>query len=247
MERLILGLRFFCGHLDEAVSLGKQGGLVVCPSAPVLLALRDDPATRAALLESRLALTDSGLMVLLWNLLRHDHVPRISGLAYLKRLLQDETLRIPGATFWIMPSAEAAQRNQAWLRGQGIILEAEDIYLAPQYGPGPISDPELRRLLEQRRPSQIFIALGGGVQERLGAYLQRELSSRPAIHCIGAAIGFLSGVQVRIPLWADRLRIGWLLRCLADPVRFVPRYWQARKLVGLLLRYGDQLPPLRNQ
>jgi UDP-N-acetyl-D-mannosaminuronic acid transferase (WecB/TagA/CpsF family) len=209
--------------------------------------LQDDAATRAALLESRLALTDSGLLVLLWNCLRRDRVPRISGLAYLQRLLQDESLQVPGATFWIMPSAAAARQNHIWLRDQGLQVEDEDTYIAPMYGTGAIEDPELLRILTMRRPGQVFIALGGGVQERLGAYLQRGLPYRPAIHCIGAAIGFLSGVQVRIPLWADRLRLGWLARCLADPARFVPRYWKARKLVGLMLRYGEHLPPLRDQ
>ena len=54
-------------------------------------------------------------------------------------------------------------------------------------------------------------------QERLGLYLKQRLSYRPAIHCIGAAIGFLSGDQVYIPVWADALGMGWLYRTLADP------------------------------
>jgi hypothetical protein len=53
---------------------------------------------------------------------------------------------------------------------------------------------------------------------------------------------------VRIPHWADRLYLGWLLRCLANPVRFIPRYWAARKLVGLLKRYGADSPlPLETE
>ena len=34
----------------------------------------------------------------------------------------------------------------------------------------------------------------------------------PAIHCIGAALGFLTGDQVRIPHWADQWILGWLFR-----------------------------------
>jgi UDP-N-acetyl-D-mannosaminuronic acid transferase (WecB/TagA/CpsF family) len=73
--------------------------------------------------------------------------------------------------------------------------------------------------------------------------LKQNLQPLPAIHCIGAAIAFLSGDQVRIPLWVDRLYLGWLLRCLSQPRRYVPRYWSARKLVKLMLRYGETLPP----
>jgi hypothetical protein len=39
----------------------------------------------------------------------------------------------------------------------------------------------------------------------VGLYLKRSLSYEPGIHCIGAAIAFLSGDQARIPLWGDRL------------------------------------------
>jgi UDP-N-acetyl-D-mannosaminuronic acid transferase (WecB/TagA/CpsF family) len=91
------------------------------------------------------------------------------------------------------------------------------------------------------------VTIGGGTQERLGLYLKRNLQPLPAIHCIGAAIAFLSGDQVRIPLWADRLYLGWLFRCLSEPGRYVPRYWSARKLIGIMLRYREQMPVMRER
>ena len=72
--------------------------------------------------------------------------------------------------------------------------------------------------------------------------LKRECDFRPSIHCIGAAIGFLTGNQVRIPGWADRLFLGWLFRCLSEPGKFVPRYWKACKLVPLMIRYRAEPP-----
>jgi hypothetical protein len=63
---------------------------------------------------------------------------------------------------------------------------------------------------------------------------------RPGIHCIGAAIGFLSGEQVRIPMWVDYLYLGWLWRSVSAPTKFVPRYWKATRLVWLMIRYGAQ-------
>jgi hypothetical protein len=69
-----------------------------------------------------------------------------------------------------------------------------------------------------------------------------HLDYLPAVHCTGAAIGFLTGEQARIPMWADRCRLGWLCRCLSEPGKFIPRYWEARKLVGLMLHYHGRLP-----
>ena len=240
--RTILGIRFFVGPADEAVRLGLQGGLVVVPAAPLLVAMVEDADSRAALQNSRLALTDSGLMVLVWNFLRRDRVTRVSGLEYLLLMLRQPALAEPGAMFWIMPGEEALARCRAWLSGRNFVVPPENFYVAPHYGAGPIADPILQKILSRLQPKQIFIAIGGGVQERLGYYLQENLPYRPGIHCIGAAIGFLSGDQVPIPMWADRWRIGWLLRCLAAPGKFIPRYWKARRLVPLLVKYGENPP-----
>ena len=38
-----------------------------------------------------------------------------------------------------------------------------------------------------RKPKVVMMAIGGGVQERLGYALRRQLSYKPAILCLGAA------------------------------------------------------------
>jgi UDP-N-acetyl-D-mannosaminuronic acid transferase (WecB/TagA/CpsF family) len=240
--RTILGLRFFAGTAEEAVRRGLRGGLVVAPSGPVLVTMVDDPDTRAALLGSKLALTDSGLMVLLWNFLRRDHVRRVSGLEYLELLLRDRSLFEPGAMFWVMPNEAALERCLAWLQGRGYPVSRENFYLAPVYPAGALRDEKLLAAIAGLQPKQVFLAIGGGAQERLGLYLQENLADQPGIHCIGAAIGFLTGDQVNIPMWADRGRLGWFFRVVAQPGRFGPRYWKARRLVPLLLKYGERLP-----
>ena len=170
-----------------------------------------------------------------------DNIRRLSGLEYLAELLTRSEVREPGGSFWIMASPASAATNLAWLRQQGIEVLPEDVYLAPVYQ-AAIEDELLLQALRDRRPRHILVTLGGGTQERLGFYLKRNLEPLPAIHCIGAAIAFLSGDQVQIPMWADRFYFGWLFRCLSEPRRYVPRYWSARKLIGLMLRYRERLP-----
>ncbi len=248
-SRQILGLRFFTGSAAEAVTMGMRGGLVVAPSAPVLLEMETDSVGRKALLRSDVAITDSGLMVLLWDLMTGEKTLRVSGLAYLKLLLEQPELHKPGATLWVMPSVMSMQRNLAWLQRKGMPVGTDDCYLAPQYGreTDEVRDPVLLELVRVKRPAHIIMAVGGGVQEKLGAYLLQELDYRPAVHCTGAAIGFLSGDQVRIPMWADRMRMGWFFRCMSDPAKFVPRYWESRRLVGLMVENQGRLPVTRRQ
>jgi UDP-N-acetyl-D-mannosaminuronic acid transferase (WecB/TagA/CpsF family) len=239
--RQILGIRFFVGGVQRAIELVKDGGLLVVPAAPALKNLVKDPNYREALLEADVAITDSALMVMLWNFIQRDNIRRLSGLEYLAALLIRSDVRKSGKSFWIMASSSSAATNLEWLQGQGIEVSDEDVYVAPMYGP-TIDDEPLLAQIRKRRPSHIIVTIGGGSQERVGLYLKRRLDPLPAIHCIGAAIAFLSGDQVQIPMWADRLYLGWLFRCLSEPRRYVPRYWSARKLVWLMLQYRETLP-----
>jgi UDP-N-acetyl-D-mannosaminuronic acid transferase (WecB/TagA/CpsF family) len=242
----ILGVRFFVGDAQGAIdAVSHGGGLVVVPAAPALKNLAVDKGYREALLGADFAIADSAFMVLLWNMINlgdADHrIPKLSGLKYLRALIEKDHFRKVGNTFWVMPTAASAQRNLRWLRTAGVDVANEDVYLAPLYGP-TITDEELLERLEERRPRHIILGVGGGTQERLGLYLKQHLSYSPAIHCIGAAIAFLSGDQVRIPVWADSYGLGWLYRTMADPRRFFPRYWDARHLAPMLLKYRDRLP-----
>lgn len=242
--RQILGIRFFIGDADEAIARMSRGGLLVVPAAPALKNLAHDPGYREALQGADLVIADSAFMVMIWNWLKHDSIRRVSGLKYLSSLLKQPDFYQPDGSFWIMASEKSARRNTSWLRRQGIVLAPEDKYVAPVYGKA-IHDPALLKRIEERRPRHIIVTLGGGTQEQLGLYLRSELNWKPSIHCVGAAIAFLSGDQVQIPLWADRMYLGWLFRCVSDPRRYMPRYWDARKLYSLMVRYGSSLPDPR--
>jgi UDP-N-acetyl-D-mannosaminuronic acid transferase (WecB/TagA/CpsF family) len=241
----ILGIDFFDGSAQAAIAIMRDGGLLVIPAAPALKDLDHNLDYRESLLNADLAITDSAYMVLIWNRLQSKPIKRLSGLEYLRELLLEPDIRQPGNTLWIMASAVSAKRNLDWLAGQGITIPEDHIYMAPMYGNASISDPALLERLNRLRPRNVIVTIGGGTQERLGLYLKRNLAYRPAIHCIGAAIAFLSGDQVHIPVWADRFYLGWLFRSIAEPKRYVPRYWGAFKLLPLMLRHRDRLPALK--
>ena len=243
----ILGVPFFTGTAKEAVDRMLEGGLLVVPSAPTLKELPTQPAYREALLSADLVIPDSAYMVLIWNCLNRNRLRRLSGLEYLRELLSRPKVRASGATVWIMAGEKSSALNVAWLRKQGITIPQSHIYIAPYYGlpdGSELSDPALLEMISRLRPAHVVLTVGGGTQERLGLSLRRELDYAPGIHCIGAAIAFLSGDQAAVPVWADHLYLGWLLRILDDPRRYGPRYWSARGLLVLILKYRHSLPPL---
>lgn len=240
-ERQILGVNFYLGDAQGAIRRIRPGGLLVVPAAPALKDVAVNEDYREALTNADVVIPDSALMVLLWNWMEGDSILRLSGLRYLQELLIHEDVRNTGNTFWVMAGSRSMRKNLAWLHAAGIKVPECFAYEAPMYG-SKIEDPILIEKIQFLRPKHVVITIGGGTQERLGLYLKRKLDYLPAIHCIGAAIAFLSGDQVRIPNWADRLYLGWLFRCLSSPRRFVPRYLSAPRLLPLLWRFRNQLP-----
>ena len=140
-------------YREEAVDRMLSGGLLVVPSAPTLKDIPHQPAYRTALLSADLVIPDSAYMVLIWNSLQGRPLRRLSGLKYLRELLQRPEVRAPGSTVWIMAGRKSAALNLAWLRKQGVEVPATHVYVAPDYGPPDGSDLADRALLGDGRPS----------------------------------------------------------------------------------------------
>ena len=241
----ILGVNFFNGSVKDALEyISHKRGYTVVPAAPALANIQRDPDYRRALVESDLAIADSGFMVLLWRIIRGRKVRRISGLQYLQVLFSDPALQESGRLFLILPSQVAREKALRLLDIQGFHIGDANTYIAPIYGSDVIDEP-LVSILKASRPDHVIIGIGGGVQEKLGLYLREHVGYRPTIHCIGAALGFLSGDQRPIPVWADRLYLGWCLRLCRQPRLLGRRFLRAFGLPELIWRYGKELPPLK--
>ncbi len=241
----VLGIRFFNGNVDEGIALMfERGGFLVAPSGTCFPRLRDDETYRRAVIMADMAIPDSGLMVLLCRFLRCEKLSRISGLKYLKHLLRE--LKGKGTTeiFCVLSSERARRKLFKWSRREVFPIAVTNCYVAPQYD-SKVEDESLISLLEQNRPSHVIIGVGSGAQEKLGYYLRENLSYRPSIHCIGAALGFVTGDQIAIPDWVDQLYLGWFLRLISRPHRSIIRLIRGLELPWLIWKYGESLPPMR--
>ncbi|WP_164675128.1 WecB/TagA/CpsF family glycosyltransferase [Anditalea andensis] len=236
----ILGIDFFNGHVKEVVENLKKGGLLVVPSGPGLASISSDITYYRSLKAADVVIADSGYMALIWNTTHSKKVNRISGLEFLNTFFSDEEIRKDSDILLVNPREIEAALNLSYLNGNGFSVSKENSYIAPIYGKENIEDEALMKLLEEKKPRYVIINLGGGVQEILGAYLKNNLSYKPAIICTGAAIAFLTGEQAHIPYWADKLFLGWLMRCIEKPKQFVPRYINALKLVTIMLQYNPK-------
>lgn len=236
----ILGIDFFNGQVEEVVDILKDGGLLVVPSGPGLASIPNDITYYKSLRSADLVIADSGYMALLWNTTHSVKVNRISGLEFLTVFFSDEEIINENDLFLVNPRKEESDSNLIYLNNNGYKLSDDHSYIAPIYEKNKIEDEALLEILEEKKPKYVIINLGGGVQEVLGAYLKKNLSYKPAIICTGAAIAFLTGEQAHIPNWADKLFLGWLIRCIEKPKQFIPRYLNAFKLMTVMLQFNPK-------
>lgn len=208
-----------------------------------MMMLATSPSCRRALTGSDFAIVDSAYLAALWFLKTGRRLHRVSGFELMRAFVASGVARSRGALFLVNPSDTDRDYNLELLRREGFEIDVEHCYTAPMYDAVHIVDEELLRRLEAVRPAYVMLNVGGGVQEPLGLYLKEKLSFLPGIMCTGAAIAFLTGRQASIPTVADRLGLGWFMRCLSDPKRFVPRYVSSLGLARLVAQFGSELPP----
>ena len=203
----ILGVSFFCGTASDAVAYETtSGSLMVVVHAPALIKLKYDAEYRRALQEADIVLADSGLLVLLWRLVSGHRLRDISGIAYLKELLV-QIRQTKQKVMWVLDADDAGVKAIEWLGKSGVAVSPEDVCFLSR---GNAQDGHHALLLEveRRRPRHVILATGGGEQEKVALYLRSYLIYGPRIHCVGAALRMLAGIEGSIPEWAMRWHLG---------------------------------------
>lgn len=235
----ILGISFIVGNAEDAFQILKQnGGLMTVPAAPALVTITEDKDYYKALLKSDLVIPDSGYMILIWRLISRQKFYKISGLEFIDYFVNNSNKIKESKLLLINPNDDDGSKNKSYLISKGFLPKNIENYSAPFYK-NDVEDKNLLKICENEMPEWVMINIGGGTQEKLGLYLKENLTFRPSIICTGAAISFKTGQQVKMPLWVDRLYLGWLSRCISNPKVFVPRYLKGFKLFKLLLKYRE--------
>ena len=247
-----LGLRFWNGRTDDLLrEIDRTGGMLAVPSAPSLGQAGGDGLLMTAYREADWAVMDGGYVVLVLRLLGR-RVNRISGLQLIEKTIANGgTGAVPmkdRKILWVVPTPEEEGRIRTYVEGKGFSAAKQEYYQAPFYqGDAEFDDAALKEVVRDRELDWIVLCLGGGRQEKLGYYLRGmsaggngegdpgRRKNGPVILCTGAAIAFFTGGQANIPVWADRLYLGWFCRIIEKPGIYLPRYLKAAWHFPMLL------------
>ena len=228
----LFGIKFIDAKYKYIKSLLDKGGLLVLPSGPGLSTINTNIKYYDSLKNADIALFDSGYLCLLLKILKGVKVKKFSGLKFLNKFLINLSNKNNHKLFLINPSLKDAKINMEYLKSKKIINVNQ--HIARIYKKNKIHDSNLVKKINKYRPKYIIINLGGGVQEILGCYLKNKLNYKPSIICSGAALSFLTKQQAPISDVIDKIYLGWFLRIIFNPIKFLPRYLLAFRLFFLI-------------
>ena len=232
MDVKLFDIIFINGDYKDAFSRLKKGQCMVAPSGPGLSTIDKDGKYWEALKAADFSIPDSGFMVILARIFFGYKINKLSGPKFLRKFLEEDTLRYKETLFCIDPDQIESDVNNNYLNNIGIPISKSYHYVAPYYEKDNIVDYKLLEILEslEVKPKFLLINLGGGVQERLCYFIKNHLSYNISIICTGAAIAFETGQQSRLPRWVDSIYLGWLVRIINNPTLFIKRYIKAFRL-----------------
>jgi exopolysaccharide biosynthesis WecB/TagA/CpsF family protein len=112
--------------------------------------------------------------------------------------------------------------------------------VAGYYAPGTNFDPYSREAdfaidgIRASGAKLCFVALGAPRQELFAARCLDELNGTGLL-CIGAALDFIAGTQIRAPQITQKIGLEWAWRMLREPRRLGPRYVRCLAVVPQLV------------
>ena len=164
------GIKFHNNDFASLFSVIKEGGYLVAPAASALTSISDDRKYHDALIQSDIAILDSGFFCVLLRIFKGKKVSKYSGYLFLKNFLNldfDKETRFLS----IDPNQEESKANTSYLSCKNI--KNLKNYVAPQYINEDISDNNLLEEINRFQPRYIIINLSGGIQELLALYIKK--------------------------------------------------------------------------
>jgi N-acetylglucosaminyldiphosphoundecaprenol N-acetyl-beta-D-mannosaminyltransferase len=189
MTKIIINkIIFYSFNKIKFSKLIKKNGLYVFPAAPALTKIDKDFEYKNSLINSDYVFLDSGFLCLFLLFFKGVRVKKLSGLKFLRKLLS--YLRYKKKKLYLIdPNSLHSNKNFIFLKKLNI--NKVESYVAPKYK-SKISDKKLLGRINKYKPDFILINIGGGVQEKLGYYLKKNVRFKTKIICTGAAIAFLT-------------------------------------------------------
>jgi N-acetylglucosaminyldiphosphoundecaprenol N-acetyl-beta-D-mannosaminyltransferase len=221
--------------IDAMVAERQRGYVCVC-NVHTVMASREDPELRAALLASSLNVPDGQPLVWAVNALGHSLPDRVYGPELMARACE----------------RAASTRQRFYLYGgrdQGTLVQLAlnlrrrfpGVRIVGGYSPPfrPLTGEERVAISAEINASDadvVWVGIGVPKQEKWMAALRSQLEA-PVLIGVGAAFDFHAGLVPQAPRWLQRAGLEWAYRLAHEPRRLWRRYLRYNpRFVGAFAR-----------
>ena len=226
------GIKFCNSDFKLIVSRIEKGGYLVAPAASSLSKIFKNREYHNSLINSKVAILDSGFFCILLRLFKKAKVKKLSGYYFLKNFLKLE-INKKIKFLNIDPNEEESKLNFNYLsKDMGITNVIS--YIAPIYK-NNLVDKKLIDLILKEKPKYIIVNIGGEVQEILAMKIIKKINYKVSIICTGAAIAFLTKKQAPINDLIDKYYLGWFVRLIHNPTKYFSRIVSSLNLIKLFI------------
>lgn len=207
-------IKFYNYSFKRVLNKINRGGYLVAPAASALTNIDKNKIYHKSLIDSDIAILDSGFFCILLRIFRKTKVSKFSGYLFLKKFL-NVSFKKKTKFFLIDPNKSDKKLNKLYLNSKNIHNLRS--YIAPFYSTVGLKDEKLLKEIKKYKPRYILINLGGEIQEILAMYLKKNTNFKTSIICTGAAIAFLTKSQAPINDFVDKYYLGWIYRIIFSP------------------------------
>jgi N-acetylglucosaminyldiphosphoundecaprenol N-acetyl-beta-D-mannosaminyltransferase len=208
--------------IDAMIAADEQGYLCAC-NVHAVMASREDPELRDALMSSSFNVPDGQPLVWAINMLGHGLPGRVYGPELMSRCCQRAAER--GYRFYLYGG-----RNQGALVQLALNLRRRypGVKIVGGYSPPhrALSEEERGAVVKEINRSKadiVWAGIGVPKQEKWMAENRADLTA-PVLIGVGAAFDFHAGLVPQAPNWAQEAGLEWAYRLAHEPRRLWRRY-----------------------
>lgn len=208
--------------IDTMAAEDEHGYVCVC-NVHTVMASREDPDLRSALVRSSLNVPDGQPLVWALNALGHSLTDRVYGPELMARACSRAAAS--GLRFYLYGG-----RNQGALVQLALNLRQRypGIRIVGGYSPPhrPLTEEEQAAVVTEindATPDVVWVGIGVPKQEKWMAAVRPVLNA-PVLIGVGAAFDFHAGLVPQAPPWLQRAGMEWAFRLAHEPRRLWRRY-----------------------
>lgn len=223
--------------LAEVTELLKAGQhIITTPNPEIILEAQKDKEFKRILNNAELSLPDGFGLILMSRFLKEPLKERIAGTDFMQDICalaekMNKTIYLLGARDGVASKAAAKLiEKYPKLRivgaEKGIQLQNENYKLKVDFE----ENQKLIERINKTSPDILFVAFGGGKQEK---WITQNLSKIPSVKIamgIGGAFDFIAGVVPRAPFWMRKIGLEWLWRFINEP-------WRSKRVYNAAVKF----------